>query len=85
MTPHEASRILGTAKWVMLDMGMTIEAGEAEDAELFLLRNPTPEEARTYADFVLPKGRRGRVKLLLCRPEQARAIAFIAAVLRTVE
>jgi hypothetical protein len=84
MTPAEASRILCKAKWVMLDMGMPMEAHEAEQAELRCLRFSV-EDLHAYSHFVLPKGRRGRVRLLLCRPEQARAIAFIAAVLRSVE
>lgn len=32
MTANEAIEILFAAKWVMSDMGMTLEAREAEDA-----------------------------------------------------
>jgi hypothetical protein len=84
VTQFEASQILCAAKWVMVDMGMILEADEAEDAELMLLRC-TAQDAHARADYLLPKGRKGRCWLVLLRPEQARARAFTAAVLRAVE
>lgn len=84
MTRNEASDLLRMAKWVMVDTGMTLEAQIAEDAELLLLRGSV-EHAHAHADFVLPKGRRGRIWLVLLAPNKARAKAFTAAVLRAVD
>jgi hypothetical protein len=81
MTPAEAIALLGAAKFVM----PTPEAGLAEDFELKLLRGLSAEQAHHLADSVLPRGRLGRVRLVLYPPASARATAFIAAVLRAVE
>lgn len=85
MTANEAIEILFAAKWVMSDMGMTLEAGEAEDAEMLLRMNPSPAVAKRHADCLLPHGRRGRAWLVLLSPDRARARAFTTAVLRAVE
>lgn len=85
MTRADAQTILAAAKWTMLDMGLIGAACACEDAEVRLLWKPVPLEAiRAYADSVLPRGRRGRIKLVLNRPETARAEAFVAAVLRSI-
>lgn len=84
MTRTEASDLLRMVKWIMVDMGMTLEAQIAEGAEIVLLRCSI-EQAHAYADFVLPKGRRGRAWLVLLVPNKARAKAFTAAVLRAVD
>lgn len=84
ITAWEGSEILAIAKYVMHDLGCGIEAGEAEDAELFLARIPTVAQCRARADFVLPPGKRGRVLLTILPPPAARATAFIAAILRAV-
>lgn len=87
MTRAEAVALLGRAKWIMSDMQLSIEAGEAEHAELLLLGSPhiTLTEIRALADYVLPPGKRGHVWLVLLQPPQARAKAFTAAVLRAIE
>jgi len=84
ITAQKAAYILRVAKWVMHDMGCCIEAGDAEDCELFLMRDPTIEDCRARADYVLPPGKRGRIKLVLYPRPAARAAAFIAAILRAV-
>lgn len=88
MTPAEAVELLWCAARVTERMGMGSVAYEAEvlavDLELgFLTRRAG--DCRRRADYVLPPGRRGRVRLSLMRPEEARATAFVAAVLRAVE
>lgn len=93
MTPAEAVELLRAAKWVMEDMGLKVEASQADLAELDLAnwarRGEAPERirelCRARADYVLPRGRRGRVKLALWPRPAARACAFIACVLRSVE
>lgn len=81
MTSLEAAILLGHAKHVM----PYIEAGMAEDYQGKLYRGLSAEQAHQLADSVLPRGRRGRVRLVLYPPASARATAFIAAVLRAVE
>lgn len=85
MTANEAIEILFDAKWVMSDMGMTLEARDTEDAEMLLRMNPSPALAKQRADYLLPLGRYGRAWLVLLSPDRARARAFTAAVLRAVE
>lgn len=85
MTAQEAVAILGAAKHVMNDMGgLMVEAGQAENAECLLYRNPSRELAHQLADSILPPGKRGHVRLVLYPPQNARATAFLAAVLRAV-
>ncbi len=86
MTTNEAADLLEKAKFVLSDMGLDYAAGEAERYETDL-RSPwaNAETAHAWANYVLPPGRRGRVTLCLNRPETARALAFIAGVLRTIE
>lgn len=81
MTPLEAAVLLGQVKHAM----PFVEAGIAEDCELKLYYGLSTEQAHHLADSVLPRGRRGRVRLVLYPPASARATAFIAAVLRAVE
>ena len=84
ISAKQAARILARAKWVMHDMGCGIEAGQAEDAEMFLYNSPTVDDCRARSDYVLPRGKRGRVLLVLLPKPAARATAFIAAILRSV-
>lgn len=81
MTRLEAAILLGHAKFSM----PFIEAGMAEDYEGKLYRGLSVEQAHQLADSVLPRGRLGRVRLVLYPPTSARATAFIAAVLRSIE
>lgn len=81
MNTLEAAALLGRAKHVM----PFIEAGMAEDYEGKLYQGLSAEQAHELADSVLPRGRRGRVRLVLYPPASARATAFIAAVLRAIE
>lgn len=81
MTSLEAAVLLGLAKHSM----PSIDAGVAEDCEVRLYHGLSAEDAHHLADSVLPRGRRGRVRLVLYPPASARATAFIAAVLRAVE
>lgn len=85
MTPREASKILAAAKHVMEDMGLRIEASEAERIEAMLWFGLEPDDIKRLADYVLPRGRRGRIRLVLLAPEQARAVALIACVLRSID
>jgi hypothetical protein len=84
MKLDEAVHVLGIAKWAMADMGLSSCADEAEQAQL---RIPRMDRAtrQEYARSIVPPGRRGRVLLVLLSPEQARARAFIAAVIRSAE
>ena len=85
MKKIEAIHLLFIAKFVLSDMGMPQEAYEAEQAEIRLRGYFTAQNAREYANYILPNGYKGHVILVLNRPEVARAIAFIAAILRSIE
>ncbi len=86
MNRQETIEALRTAKWALCDLGQVDAADIAEQAEINLDHfKMTPEVARKLADYILPRGKRGRIKLVLGPPQYARAIAFIAAVLRSFE
>lgn len=85
MTLTEARMILGEAVDVLCGMGLIGAAVDAERAQMMLYEIARPERALEYADLVLPPGYRGRVKLTLHGREHARALAFIAGVLRSIE
>lgn len=82
MTKEEAADLLDVARRSM----RWVESGMAEDYARRLRRHSfTAEHAHQIANYVLPRGRLGRITLVLNPPDSARAIAFIAAVLRAVE
>jgi hypothetical protein len=83
MTRDEAARWLSRMKWIVADAHYTVMAGEIEDAEL-RLPELTIAEIRQYADYLLPPGKRGRVKIVLRNPYEARALALTAAILRSI-
>jgi hypothetical protein len=81
MTSLEAAVLLDQAKHAM----SLVDAGVAEDCALRLFHGLSAEDAHRLADSVLPRGRAGRVRLVLYPPKSARALSFIAAVLRAIE
>ncbi len=83
MTREEAILLLETAKRVLEDMRMIVEAGEAEDTAFKLEAfRMSREDARVLSYMLLPNGHRGHVRLVLLPPRCARALAFIVGVLR---
>lgn len=84
MTREEARRWLTCMKWVVLDTGHMVTAGEIEDAEL-RIEALTVEQAHEYAGLVLAPGRRGRVQIVLRPPYEARALSMLAMILRSVD
>lgn len=84
MTGSEAHAVLLDLRDLLENERETFLAGHVEDIliRLRMLRQPL---CRNYADLLLPPGRFGRVRLVLCRPYEARVYAFIAAILRSVE
>lgn len=91
MTLQEALDLLHVAKWLLYDTGFAVQAQSIEDVEtkllLFQMRNEAPgkETLKQYAALLLPPGRRGRAKLVLRRPEEARALAMTKGILLSVE
>lgn len=85
MTSAEAEGMLRRAKWVMYDMRLIAEAADAERVECLLASGVSAKTAHKYADYILPRGYRGHVRLVLLSPQRARATAFIAAILRAIE
>lgn len=84
MTGAEAHALLLDLKDLLENERETHLAGHVEDIliRLRMLRQPL---CRNYADLMLPPGRRGHIRLVLCRPYEARVYAFITAILRSVE
>lgn len=83
MTRSEAIKLLRTASRVFEDMGMIVEAGQADDAATNLeYLHMSREDARALSYLLLPNGRRGHVRLVLLPPRCARGLAFIVGVLR---
>lgn len=85
MTTLEAADMLERAKHVLDRMGLSYAAGEAERYELYL-RGPGATEwaAHQWARMLIPPGKRGHVTLVLEKPANARALAFIVGVLKAV-
>lgn len=83
MRRAELVDLLFTMKFALSDLGYGGLAGAYEDAE-FCVRRASVEDCHRYADFVLARGRRGRVTLVLSPPYVARATAALAALLRSV-
>lgn len=77
---------LRALKWHLVDAGHVSTAQEVEDVELRVDLGASPASMREYGQrFVLPRGRRGRVRLLLHSPVTARALALLCGVLRSFE
>lgn len=84
VTRPEARVILLDLKELLIDEHETWLAGLVEDVLVRLL-SMDREACQAYADFILPRGRRGRVRLTLSRPYEARVFAFLAGILRSIE
>ncbi len=84
MTSPEAHALLLDLKDLLVDEREVHLAGTVEDLllRLRMLRQPV---CREYADLMLPSGKARHVRLVLCRPYEARVYAFITAILRSVE
>ena len=85
MTQKEVLRYLHNLKWVLANLDYGHVAGLYEDAELRLCaRRMTPAQCREYANTFCPPGKRGRVRLSLSRPVEARAIVLLRWLLRNI-
>lgn len=88
MTRAEALEWLFRMKWLLVDEGRSDLAGHVEDAELRMdLRGGlgfTVEQLREWSYFVLPRGKRGRIRLVLSDAYGARAMAMLVGILRSV-
>jgi hypothetical protein len=76
VTPAEGAAWLEAGKHALAALlpGALGAAGELEDAELRLLAMRWNRfDPAVYARLLLPPGRRGRLRLVLCRPAEARA------------
>lgn len=86
MKRDEVVHWLGIIKNVLLDMGLVQAAYEAEQVECRVMQpHFTPAHCKEYALYIIPKGKRGRVTLVLHRPEEARAKAVIVMLLNALE
>jgi len=78
MTRDEVIHHLARLKFFLADQGYTALAGVYEDAEVKLHCDKlSPAQCRIYAYMMLPRGRRGRVSLVLHRPIEAQALALL--------
>jgi hypothetical protein len=83
MTPREVQSLLFNLKWAVEDAGYSQLAGGIEDVEMLFMYGITVEQTREYADLLLPPGKKGRVRLVLSRPYEARVYAFLVGLLRS--
>ncbi len=83
LTCAEASRWLHVLKWHLADSGHQAVAAMVEEAE-YRLDTLSPAQLREYADLVLVPGKRGRVTLVLHTPYEARAIAMLIGILKSI-
>ena len=78
MTRDEVVNYLSRLKFFLIDQGCTALAGMYEDAEIKLVCDKlSPAQCRIYGYMLLPRGRRGRVSLVLHRPIEARALVLL--------
>lgn len=85
MNRDEVIKYLATLKWFLSDQGYTALAGMYEDAEIKLVwGHLIPAQCHIYANMVLPKGRRGRVRLILHTKMEARALVLLRWLLRSI-
>lgn len=86
MTRGEASGRLHWLMWHLSDSGYGSIASIVSDAHLRVDALKWPSSlCSEYAGMLLPPGRRGRARLALLHPYEARALALCAAILRSVE
>lgn len=84
MTKDEADFLLHHLKFQLLDGGFKWTAMEVERIQT-RIKSLTSEQCKEYATYILPPGKRGRVKLVLSQPFEARGYILMAAILRTIE
>lgn len=85
MTRDEVANYLSRLKFFLVDHGCTALAGMYEDAEVKLTTDKlSPAQCRIYAYMLLPRGRRGRVSLVLHSPVEARALVLLRWLLCSV-
>lgn len=84
MTKEEADFLLHHLKFYLADEGFVVCAIEAERTQE-RIKHLTSQQAKEYANFVLPPGKRGRVRLVLYQPYEARGYVLIAAILKNIE
>jgi hypothetical protein len=87
MTRKEALHWLHKVKWALVDADQTWCAQHVEEVES-RIRMPfglKHEELRSYSEFWIAPGKRGRLTLVLHRPYEARVIAWLVGMLRSIE
>lgn len=85
MTRAEALKVVHWIRWHFNDRGCLLLESLAEDCESRLASGFSPEDFKAWAAILLlPPGKRGRVRLVLHHPYQARALALLNAVVCSV-
>lgn len=84
MTREEVAKLLFTAVRVLEEMRLILPADKAEQALIRLQQGMSAEDLALYSEGILPRGKRGHVRLVLLPPAEARADAFIACLLRSM-
>lgn len=80
----EVSDLLSVAAKVLEDMGLSMLADRAEQAMLRVNRGMSAKDTAIYSEWILPRGKRGHIRLVLSLPNVARAYALIAGLLRSM-
>lgn len=82
MTRNELASLLHKLMWALDDAGHKGEAWDYEEAYERVLSKMSDEDLARFSEHFLPKGKRGRVRLVLDNPYRARATAFLVCLLR---
>ena len=84
MTKDEADFLLHHLKDYLAAEGFIWVAQEIEYAQI-KIHYLTAEQCKEYSKFVLPPGKRGRIKLVLSTPYLARSYALLYGILQSIE
>jgi hypothetical protein len=84
VTRKEADKILHWLQWFLSDKGHMVDAGMVEDSRFVVNRAPI-ENIRAFAKYVLPPGKRGRIRLCMTSPFLARVRAMHFGILTSIE
>lgn len=82
MTREELAKLLHKLTWALDDAGHRNLAWMYEDAYVRVAQGYSDEVLRVHADYLLPSGKRGHVRLVLESPYHARATAALVCLLR---
>lgn len=85
MTRKEAEGWLHAMMWLLVDAGHTGVAMEVEDAYNRLYMGMSASVLKRWSYHAVGQGKRGHVTLVLQSPYDARALAMLVGILRSLD